>query len=393
MKKSSFIYTLCGCTLIPLSIPSTYANISFGEADTGIGQIEIGGALRAKYQHKDYVYPTSDDDKAKFDVAILRVNYNAQDWFGQTEYRCYQYETLCDFSTLVSGYVGYRFDTKTQMILGLQPIAFGPSRYWDSSFYAGINNTLGLQDILNTGLSLSTSLSESTVLDVGYFLRDGGDYRGTSKDSARYSANFIRSNDATSTDLNEKNMWIARLRQDVDLFQHPDQSLMFGTSYWYSDIENKKTARNGSRQAWSIFAQVNYQDFTLTSTAGQLKIDNQDQALPDSSTVGSFDSEYRIANTGDFYSLDLKYDMQTHKKDMTISPYLVYSRFNKQKQGYIDSQRHIVGTAITYKNLALYSEYILSKNDPFIGGKTNALAEGEKQDWNKLLNLTFIYSF
>ncbi|MER8055468.1 hypothetical protein ABS210_18725, partial [Acinetobacter pittii] len=41
----------------------------------------------------------------------------------------------------------------------------------------------------------------------------------------------------------------------------------------------------------------------------------------------------------------------------------------------------------------LVAEYIMSKNDPFIGGTQDSLAKGDDNQWNKLLNLTLFYYF
>ncbi|HCW4072238.1 TPA: hypothetical protein OXL57_003060, partial [Acinetobacter baumannii] len=55
--------------------------------------------------------------------------------------------------------------------------------------------------------------------------------------------------------------------------------------------------------------------------------------------------------------------------------------------------RNIVGVAWDYKNISLYTEYVMSKNDPFVGGNGSSLAAGDDGKWNKLLNLMLIYSF
>ncbi|TGU85486.1 hypothetical protein YA64_016800 [Acinetobacter pittii] len=47
-------------------------------------------------------------------------------WFGKFQYRCYQYDKICDFSTLVQAYAGY--------LLKFQPSHFPPS--------SGYNNGL-----------------------------------------------------------------------------------------------------------------------------------------------------------------------------------------------------------------------------------------------------------
>ncbi|KQW99736.1 hypothetical protein ASC84_19780 [Acinetobacter sp. Root1280] len=93
------------------------------------GALTISGALRANYQDKNYGEDAS-DHKIQFDAAILRLGYESPDWFGKFEYRCYQYDTFCDFSTLVYGYAGYHLNSTDNITVGVQPIPFGPGRFF-----------------------------------------------------------------------------------------------------------------------------------------------------------------------------------------------------------------------------------------------------------------------
>ncbi|MCU4391890.1 hypothetical protein KTH73_14305 [Acinetobacter courvalinii] len=374
-----------------MTVPA-FAGVTFGNPETELGAVTISGTVRANYQNKDYGEAAS-DQKIKFDVAILRLGYESPDWFGKLEYRCYQYDTLCDFSTLVYGYVGYRFNSTDNITLGLQPIPFGPGRFWDSSFYAGINNTMGLQDALDLGVNYHFEMPTATKVDLAYFATDGGNYHGTSKDSARYTANVVTSSDPLKTNMNEKNMWMARVDQNLKFLSTNDLKVSVGGSYWYSDIENKKTSAGGNRNTWAVFNRINYKNLNVVITGGRQSISNKDTVSPASSTFGSFDGEYDIANKGYFYTVDTSYTFKNVKDSLNVTPYVVFSGFNKKEQGFNDSQRNIVGVAWDYKNVSLYTEYLMSKNDPFVGGTGSSLAAGDDGKWNKLLNLMLVYNF
>ena len=380
-----------GLVSIVMTLPS-FAGVTFGDPQSELGALTVSGAVRANYQDKHYGEPAS-DQKVKFDAAILRLGYESPDWFGQAEYRCYQYDTFCDFSTLVSGYMGYRLNSTDNISVGLQPIPFGPGRYWDSSFYAGINNTMGLQDALNLGVNYHFEMPSATKVDLAYFATDGGNYHGESKDATRYTGNMVTSSDPLKTDLNEKNMWIARVDQELKFLTTDDLKVSLGGSYWHSDIENKKASADGTRNAWVLFNRINYKNLNIVLTGGKQSISNKDALSPNSSAFGSFDTEYDIANKGYFYTLDTSYVFNNVRDSFNITPYMVLSGFNKKEQGFDDSQRNIVGVAWGYKNVSLYTEYLMSKNDPFVGGTTTSLAAGDDGKWNKLLNIMLIYNF
>lgn len=380
-----------GLFILSMSLPA-FAGVTFGDPKNELGAITISGTLRANYQDKNYGEPVS-DQKLKFDAAILNLAYESPDWFGKFEYRCYQFDTLCDFSTLVQAYAGYRLNSTDNITVGIQPNPFGPGRYWDSSFYADINNTIGLADNLNLGVNYHFEMPTATKIDLAYFATDGGSYHGESKDAARYSVNLVKSSDPLKTDLNEKNMWIARVDQDLTFLSTDNLNVSIGGSYWYSEIENKKTAADGSRNTWALFNRINYKNLNIVLTGGKQSIANKDTLSPDSSTYGSFDSEYNIANKGYFYTIDTSYIFKNVRDSLNITPYVMFSGFNKKEPGFDNSQRNIVGVAWDYKNISLYTEYVISKNDPFVGGNSSSLASGDDGKWNKLLNLMLMYSF
>ncbi|ATZ63286.1 hypothetical protein [Acinetobacter bereziniae] len=380
-----------GLLALGLSLP-VMAGITLGSAESETGALTLSGTIRVNYQNKDYGEEVS-DKKVKLDAAILRLAYESPDWFGKTEYRCYQYDTLCDFSTLVYGYAGYRLSSTDYITLGLQPIPFGPSRFWDSSFFASINNTMGLQDIHNLGVNYHFEMPSATKVDLAYFATDGGNYQGESRDSARYSANMVKSYDPLKTNLQEKNMWMARVDQDLKFLNTENLKISAGASYWYSQIENHKTTENGSRNTWALFNRIGYKNFNMVMTGGRQSITNKDDLAPNSSGFGSFDSEYDIANQGYFYTIDSRYRFNNIRDALSLTPYLVLSGLNKKQKQFENSQRNIAGLAWEYKNATLYTEYLMSKNDPFVGGRSSSLAKGDDSKWNKLLNLMLVYNF
>ncbi|EPH2030379.1 hypothetical protein PI430_003710, partial [Acinetobacter baumannii] len=46
-----------------------------------------------------------------------------------------------------------------------------------------------------------------------------------------------------------------------------------------------------------------------------------------------------------------------------------------------------------YKAIGIQGEYIMSKNDPMVGGGANGLAQGSSNDWDKLFYLSIGYYF
>ncbi len=101
-----------------------------------------------------------------------------------------------------------------------------------------------------------------------------------------------------------------------------------------------------------------------------------------------------MANKGQFYTADARYVFKDVYKGINITPYATYTSYIKDTDGYKNSTRHFLGASFDYKKVSLVAEYIISKNDPFIGGDTASLAQGDNASKsNRLLNLTLFYYF
>lgn len=383
MKK---IALLSGCLAIS---PLASAGISLGDKASAQGEFSINGSIRLNYQDKDFQQP-SKDNKVQFTLGQVLFGYDSPKYFGGADIRCYQYDTLCDLSVLTYAYAGYKFNDTDNLTLGLQPVPFGPARFWENTFYGSLNNTMGLQDIHNLGLKYHVEPQAGTKLDLAYFINDGGNYHGLTKDSARYTANFVEHDQLNQDILNEKHMWVAKLAHE---FAGDDLKLTTGGSYWYSQIENKTRKTEGNRQAWNIFGQVNYLNIGLNLTIGQLDVDSNSARSTGQNVVGSFDAEYMLANKGDYYTAELNHTFKVMDDKFTIMPFLMFSGYLKDQKQFEDSERHIAGAMFGYEQMYLYAEYLWARNDPFMGGSGESLGRGDDNKWNKMFNLTLIYTF
>lgn len=393
MKK---LWLYCATATL-LSSSLSYADgLTWGDKQVDAGQLTVSGAVRTRYQHKDFADDASEGTNGDWKLADLKLvlNYENPNWLAQSDVRCYQYDRLCDAIFLHSAWAGYKINDQQIISVGLQPVDFGFGRFWGSSYYETLFNTLGYEDVHNLGLKYQFK-QQDYHLTLGYYPTDGGNFKGTSKDASRYTGNFVEADDLEhGTNIQEKNMWVARASKNITWNSENHFSSEVGGSVWYSDLENKKTDETGHKTNWNIFSTTNYQDWQVMLLAGQQKINNKDQLMPNSSTLGAFDYAYNIANDGKYAMAELNYSVKDDFKGITgIKPYLSYSQFFKDESGYEDSNRIIAGLAFNYKKVGVQAEYIWSRNDAMIGGSSKALAEGDNKDWNKLLYLAVGYYF
>ena len=108
--KKRFLKEIVGFMSLILAFNAN-AELKSDNEENALREFNFSGTIRAKYQNKDFTIP-AEDNKFEFDVAILNIGYDSKNWFGGVEYRCYQTDKFCDFSTLVDGFLGYKINNK-----------------------------------------------------------------------------------------------------------------------------------------------------------------------------------------------------------------------------------------------------------------------------------------
>ena len=389
--KMKVLSACCSILLLGGIVTSaSAADLTIGDEKSDLGALTLSGFVRAKYQDKSW---TENDHKLTFDAARVNLDYKSPKLFGHVEYRCYQFDKLCDFSTLVDGYLGYNINDKHLIQAGIQAVPFGPGRYWESNYYGGVITQVGLEDVHNLGIKYQGKFDTGTKLELGYFPGDGGSYSGPySEDASRYTTNFVKPENSAISHLDETDMFIARVQQDISGLPEGVSSSV-GASYWLSDIDNKTFNTEGDRQAWALFGNLRYNNLGVTATLGKNDVDNADPITPKASLMGSFDDNFMVANEGMFYTVDLAYSFKDVGKFSEIEPHFMYSQYDKSEDGFKDSTRHILGVTAYYKDLMFVADYIMGKNDFLIGGPADSYAFGSGNKTEHMLNLQVSYLF
>lgn len=390
MKLNVINYSCMLAVTTALSTPVFAGDLSIGDAKTNVGELSISGFLRAQYQDKNW---TENDHKIAFNAARVNLDYKSPKIFGHVEYRCYQFDKLCDFSTLVDAYTGYNFNEQHFIQAGVQAVPFGPGRFWESNYYGGVLTQIGLEDVHNLGVKYQGEFDTGTKLELGFFPGDGGSYSGPySEDASRYTTNFVKPESDSITHLDETDMFIVRVQQEIGGLAEWISSSA-GASYWSSDIDNKTFGTTGDRQAWAIFGNFGYNNLNVTATVGKNEVDNADPMTPKISLMGSFDDNFMVANEGMFYTFDLAYSFKDVGQFKKIEPHFMYSQYAKSEAGFKDSSRHILGVSAYYNNLLFVADYIVGKNDFLIGGSSDSYAQGNTDKRESMLNLQVSYLF
>ena len=357
-----------------------------------VGNLHIGGALRARYDYDFSSTPTT--SKASLDTVILNLNYKSSTFIGNLQWRCYEYYGhVCDANFPVDAWVGYQFGPQHKLQAGLNPVSFGLGQYWGNTFYLGIGNVLGLEDVHDLGLKYSYN-NGPWEAQVGFYPRDGGNYTGQSKDAKRFTVNLVDADNyiPNGTNTKERNILIGRVAYK---FKHSDKaSTEIGVSGWGSQVHNNANGQDGSRKAWAIHGKGNWDKVALQLQAAHVDIDTKTPGNRDLVTLGGFDGSFNVATKGNVYVADLSYAVDGKWGDVTdVKPYINYSTFRKSNSAFNTSTRIIPGVSFNFQKLSVYAEMHYGKHDQYVG-EANGLGAGSGADnWVKRFYVNAAYYF
>lgn len=391
------IFTLLALSTLIGTGSAHAGTINIGDSKTDIGGLNIGGAVRGAYVYKDFADDMSEgstNGQFKFLDIKLMLNYENPNWLASFEARCYQYDRLCDAVFIRDAWLGYKLNEHSRISAGQQDVEFGFGRYWGNTNYGSLFSSTGFEGVENVGIKYNLNQNDY-AFTLGFYPKDGGNFKGVSKDSSRYGVSYVEADDIENgTHIEEENIWATRFAKTFKIDAEKNFKTEVGASYLHSDLDNRISGETGKRDSWNAFATTDYQNWQWLIIAGQQKVDNADALRPNDSTLGARDFSYQVANDGKFMLNEINYSIkQPFENVPEIKPYLSYGKYYKDQQGYLDSERINAGVYFFYKDIGVQAEYIISKNDPAVGGSSTSLAQGDNQDTNKMFAFSIGYFF
>jgi hypothetical protein len=348
-------------------------------------KIKVGGAVRFQYSYEDY----DDDNKDRggdmdFDVFRLDVNGSIGDVKLSAQYRWYQYMNVIHHAD-----VGYQFSDNWEGKVGITQVPFGNLNYNSNSYFFSSNYYAGLEDDYDAGLSFIGKYDKHDIR-IAYFLNDelGGIDGYVDNKTDRYSYDVVGLRganegiyDTPATGMAESNTINIRYAYKFD-------NTEVGASLLSGDLEGS-TGSLGDHNAFAVHIKSNIGKFGIMAQYTSYEYDLDDNS--DSVAVGAYSFYDTIPAEATLYNLNLSYS-----HDLTFGPITnitFYNDFNimTDKSGSYeeDTTMNVTGMAISAGGIYAYVDYIIAKNQPFIGGTF----AGDSSDTNNRLNINIGYYF
>ncbi|MBU3069173.1 OmpH family outer membrane protein [Aestuariicella sp. G3-2] len=382
------------------TLTESNAKLSKADAPIQIGNLKIGGAIRANYTVGDY--PASGgggasrawEEDGNFNLDTFRVNldYSNGPYSAKLEYRWYN-----GYNFLHTGWVGYTFEDDSQLQVGVNRVPFGPGAYGVSqSWLFDQHYYLGLSDDMDLGVKY-TMTSGNWTWDMAYYFSDEGQYTGATRDSARYSYDIVNESGDGYEERNQFN-----LRGIYSLAaSEGGMSTDLGFSVQVGELESEGPQSDGDHYAASVHMINQWGNLKLASQVTRYEYDvDDDQPLGTDTLVqyGAYDFPSTAAAEGWVPAISLSYTYATDNIDWLdyVVPYMEYSSIVKDESDFNDSEMFIIGLALARNGWYIYNDLAFSNGNEFVGGDSafgDRLGANADDEWITRYNINFGYYF
>lgn len=360
--------------------------------------LDLGGAVRMRWDDDS----SRDIHKFGLDTAMLSAKYASDSWIGAARYRFYgqaypyQYTAhFGDVNFVEYAWVGYKFDNKKQLQVGLNQVPFGLQPLYSDTFYETLGNVVGLEDLEELGVKYVQDIDDWNV-QVGYYARPAWPGHGTSHGTT-YSVVVTPADSSVvgGSDNEERGLAIARLARKVQAGNWKGE---VGASVLSSTLHNRDTGRDGRRHAYAVHYAASDGPWDVKLQFARQQMSPKNPGGDQTVTVGSYDGTFNLAGRGNLYLTSLGYEIPGRYLGGWISGmklYGSYSLYDKSDASFRNSQRFILGTSFSLKSLQIYLEWLNGRNDPYLGGGsyTQSLASGGINSWKGQFYMNVGYYF
>jgi len=374
-------------------------------------KLNIGAALRGRYDLRFNDVGGAGQQRTSnhlsFDTLALTADYDSEKFFGAAQYRFYGASFLYgknggyegypgEVQFLMYAYAGARLSKEDSVTVGVQPVPFD-DRYWGSSILDDLGFVYGMEEVYNLGIKYKRQTSNFRA-ELGFFPGSGPAVMGISRDAARYSTNIARADgyvpDGSQND--ERKMVIGNVQ--YALVNQPNTTLKATASGWISSIYNFDTGKEGSKHLFAFSLTGSHRPWSAKALVARQDIDPRNSGRNDMITVGGFDGSYNIAAKGTYAFSEIGRTVDTGKLPFDLMVYANYGRFMKDAVGFKDSERFDLGAVWTAKDkgrIKVYSEFLLGRNDPYVGAGQfiSGAAQGGDNKWKAAFMMIFGYYF
>lgn len=350
-------------------------------------EVDIGGALRFNYNLSSWK-PEQKKRGGDFGYDMFRINANVayQGIYLNAEYRFYS-ESFGG-GMLKQGWMGYRFNEKEEVHVGLTQVPFGIQQYNSHNWFFNLGYYMGLEDDHDMGVKFIHS-GMHWEYQLAFFkgaeeLRFGD----TSAASySRYSYDIAGSN----KEINQFNAKVVYKWGDTLVSQ-------FGSSLQYGGLYNIESRETGNHYGIALHYEADYKAWNLKSEAVYVahNPENEPGNSEEVVTMAAYGAPYDVAADFNLYTLAIARDVPVDWGPVSnLQFYNDFGYMQKRNSSFEDSYMNVTGVLIAAGNLYTYVDYAAGYNHSWLGGNfVDDFAAGNPDaKWEARFNINIGYYF
>lgn len=359
-------------------------------------EVKIGGALRFNYRYKawDYTSKKINGDMV-MDVFKLNVRAKYSKLFLDADYRFYPADFGGHF--IHHGFIGYQFDTKSEIHIGINQVPFGILPYASHSWFFNLPYYVGLEDDYDTGIKYQYR-ADNFDFDLAWYknAEGGKKWQKFSNGKSGYGVDPARYSYDLGSDWEELGQLNARVAYHKNGHE-------VGFSAEYGNFIDHTTDQKDAHYSFG----VHYHGKMLAKKQLDIKLQalhyNYDNSRAETITMAAYNYTYDVANSAEILSGGLAYTFDVDWGP--ISSVQVYENYNYMFKGndqMNDTQMNVIGMLLTAGPIYTYIDYASGKNHDWLGpwggfgsnGDQYGLGFGEPDSkWRSWFNINVGYYF
>lgn len=348
--------------------------------------LKLGGALRFNYNYSDWKEGSRKrGGDFGYDLFKLDLKGSYKRFLLAVDYRFYA--KAFGGAMLKSGWVGYQFDSRRQLQVGLTGVPFGIQPYGAHNFFFQISYYVGLEDDSDMGIKYL--------------------YKG---DRWEYALAFFKNSDeelfgsATETTADRYAYDVAGENKEVNQFNGQvfykwgeEANQKIGTSAEWGMLYNLDTQKNGTHFAFALHHELYWRGLSLKTQVATYAMYPKDGFGQNRDTVmmAAYGDVYSVAAKANIYSISLGYTIPIGKGILkSIQFYNDFGWLQKWKKDFNDSYQNVTGCLVVTGPVSTYIDYALGKHQAWLGPDWNGFGEGKgSNSWHARLNVNIGYYF
>lgn len=354
---------------------------------------------------------TKEMPRLKFN-GFLRFNYNYSDWkegskkrWGDLGYDLFKlgvagsykkilldvdfrfYAKASGGAMLKSGWLGYQFDEKKQLQVGLTRVPFGIQPYGAHNYFFQISYYLGLEDDSDMGIKYMYT-GDRWEYALAFFKNSEEELFGSDTETA---------GDRYSYDVAGRNKEVNQLNGQVFYNWGSDVRQKLGVSAEFGMLYNLDTEKNGNHYAFAVHHELYWRGLSVKTQLATYAKNPKNAPGEDRDLIimTAFNAPYEVAAKANIYSIGIGYKIPFTKGIVnSIQFYNDFGWQQKWSKKFNDSFQNVTGCLITAGPVLAYIDYAQGLHQPWFGPDWNAFGAGTgSNSWHARLNVSLGYYF